>query len=747
MLIDRLRQKIKERTPKISEEIREDFFVRMDPGYFPCHTIEEIVMHLGLLASVDPAHPIRLSVQSLGEKRYRMTLAGFDYFSQFAIFCGHIASFGLEVEAGEAYTYAERARKRKRVIDQFRVRNIHRLPFDQGREEIFFAQLASLIALLEAGQFTEARAQVNRRWVEQLSPVQRRRSGPRAPMKIRFDHTSPAHWTSMEIQSVDTPGFLFSLANTLSLRNLYIRSVEIQNDGPRVLNRFVLRERGRRKLSPSEQATLRVAAVLIQQFMDHLIDAPDPALAMHQFDLLIDQVIQKQRRRENLSLLGKNENLDLLARTLGASHFLWEDFLRMQVENLLPILKTLPSRRAPEKKEDFRRRLQVEITAAKPWTERRRLFNRFKDREIFRIDMTHLADPRGDLIRFSEEITFLAEALLEETYRACRSELEGRHGAPRGLSGRTVPFALMGLGKFGGRELGYASDIELLLIYAEEGRTDGRDPLENSVFFNRLAAELLRFVESKRNGIFEIDLRLRPFGSKGPLATSFAAFRHYFSPQGSAAPFERQALIKLRRAAGDERLGKRAEAHRDRFVYSGAWWDLGTALHLRERQIRELVPRGRINAKFSPGGIIDIEYAVQFLQIEHGASRPEVRSPATLEALGRLSSCHILSPGERNRLQESYLFLRRLIDALRIVRGNATDLLLPDPLSDEFTFLARRLGYLKSPWWREKERLQKQIEKQMGYARRFFESRFLNGESRRPGSRAVEEPSTPRRNY
>ena len=140
-------------------------------------------------------------------------------------------------------------------------------------------------------------------------------------------------------------------------------------------------------------------------------------------------------------------------------------------------------------------------------------------------------------------------------------------------------------------------------------------------------------------------------------------------------------------------LGRRAEAHRDSFTYSGAAWDWENALHLRRRQIRELVEPGQVNVKYSSGGIIDIEYTVQYLQLLHGKDHPEIRLPNTLDALDELRRLHIVSKREHDRLRTAYLFLRNVIDALRIVRGDASDLVLPDQNSEEFKSLARRLGY------------------------------------------------------
>ncbi|MBI3994533.1 MAG: glutamine synthetase adenylyltransferase, partial [Nitrospirae bacterium] len=245
-----------------------------------------------------------------------------------------------------------------------------------------------------------------------------------------------------------------------------------------------------------------------------------------------------------------------------------------------------------------------------------------------------------------------------------------------------------------------------------------------SLHFEQLCRDILQMIEARQEGIFHLDLRLRPDGNKGPLAVSLDRFKSYYSASGAAAAFERQVLIKLRWAAGDETLGRRIEAHRDRYVYSGEPWDRASAIHLRRRQIHEWVKPGTVNVKYSPGGIIDIEYAAQYLQVMYGRDRPELRTPNTLEALGRLHRARILSKQEHDRLHGAYLFLRRLIDGLRMVRGNARDLVLPESSSDEFKFLARRLGYHKRDWGRSAKALADDISRHMNDADRIFSGRF-----------------------
>ena len=176
--------------------------------------------------------------------------------------------------------------------------------------------------------------------------------------------------------------------------------------------------------------------------------------------------------------------------------------------------------------------------------------------------------------------------------------------------------------------------------------------------------------------------------------------------------------------AGDENLGRRVESQRDNFTYSNAPWNWENALHLRQRQMRELVKPGQINVKYSAGGIIDIEYAVQYLQLLNGKDHVEVRVANTLEALDRLRRLQIIREADYGVLHAAYLFLRNLIDALRIVRGDASDLVLPDEPSEEFKSLARRLGYREKDRTKGAAMLAVDIRQSMKTVNDYFLTRF-----------------------
>ena len=213
-------------------------------------------------------------------------------------------------------------------------------------------------------------------------------------------------------------------------------------------------------------------------------------------------------------------------------------------------------------------------------------------------------------------------------------------------------------------------------------------------------------------------------GGKGSLANAFEEVCRYYSPTGLAVPFERQALIKLRYIAGDAALGHQLEAYRDSFVYGGDPWDLPTALELRKQQLKQLVEPGQVNVKYSQGGVIDIEYAVQYLQVMHGHDRPSLHTPNTLQALAALVEAGLVARTDGESLRKSYVFTRTLIDGLRMVRGNAKDLVLPPSGSEEFIFLARRVGYATDDWQAGARHLQSDIQQHMTLTKQFFERTF-----------------------
>jgi glutamate-ammonia-ligase adenylyltransferase len=365
----------------------------------------------------------------------------------------------------------------------------------------------------------------------------------------------------------------------------------------------------------------------------------------------------------------------------------------MQYANLFPVVRDVDALVTGRSREELAAELRERLAQARDPAAGRDVLNDFKDREMFRVDMRHILGHIREFSRFSDELTDVAEVVVEAAVGMCHDELVAQYGKPAAKDGAPCRYSVCALGKCGGRELGFASDIELMFLYSGEGKTSGKSPIAASEFYGKLVEGTTHAIRARREGIFEIDLRLRPYGRAGSLAVSLEAFRSYFGPEGAAWPYERQALVKLRPITGDAELGAEIVCLRDELIYSGEPFDVPAMRGMRERQIRQLIQPGTFNAKLSPGGLVDTEYLVQGLQITHGNRLPALRETNTLRAIDALAEAGILVRGDAVRLKEAYNFQRQLIGALRIVRGNAKDLTLPPNATEEFAYLARRLGY------------------------------------------------------
>jgi glutamate-ammonia-ligase adenylyltransferase len=727
----------------MDDEAEREFLARMGEEYRARHSPEQVSLHLRLASELSPSRPARVDVSLAPGGRLDVAVVGVDFFSAFALVCGVLAARGLDIESGRAYTGAPRAPAPPRpravqrtrrpeapalpstrtIVDEFRVLprgESGALDPPQLARQVE-ADLLALLGYVALGRAEEARERLHRRLAERFSGREPP-AGALAPLSIDFDNAADPLWTRMEVRGRDTPGFLYALATALALRNLYVQQVEIASVGPEARDVFLIASREGGKIeNPRELDRLRVAVALIKQFAHLLPLAPDPARALRSFGQLVDRVLAEEPSGTVLHALASPEGLRELARVLGASTFLWEDFLRLQAEHLLPVLDSWKGRPLRGRGE-LARELGARLAAAPSFGEQKRLLNEFKDEEMLLVDMRQIVDPAVGLVAFSRAITDLAEAVVEAALAACLREVARARGLPEGELARMGPASAFGLGKFGGREMGYASDIELVFVYGEP--LAGASAAEAGAFHEQVVRELAGFIEARQEGIFHIDLRLRPHGAKGPLASPLAAVQEYYRAGAGAAPFERQALIKLRHVAGDASLGAEVLAVRDAFVWSGEPWDRANALHLRERQGRELVPAGRFNVKYSPGALVEVEYAVQYLQLEHGRERPELRAPETLAALERLAAAGLLTGAERDTLREAYLFWRAVADGLRMVRGHARDLLLPEADSDELRFLARRLGYAGTDWAQAGSAFLADLDRHRAAVSRFFTERF-----------------------
>lgn len=685
---------------------------RMSPSYAEAFTEQEIRRHADLAARITDANPVEVRAEPIGDALWRVTIVAYDYLGELSAICGLLFADGFNIIDGQVFTYeaatqggagaADRAGRRK-IVDVFTVDSTQ-AEARAGRgvlgKELWLSyagNLAALLRLLQGRQQREAQGALVKRVADAM-----RGAAPASPtlqpVAITIDNESSERYTILRIDAPDTAGFLYEFTNALALNGVYIAQVLVNSIGARVHDiLYVTDVQGRKITDPDKQRELRAATVLVKHFTHLLPHSPNPEAALLHFNEYLGELFRRPSWPDELASLERPEVLTALARLLGVSEFLWDDFLRMQYANLFPVVENVAALAEPRSKAALAAELTATLAAAADGQARRAALNAFKDREMFRVDMRHIMGHVADFGQFSAELTDLAETVVAAAADLAAAELQEQHGPALAPDGAVIPLAVCVLGKCGGYELGYASDIEVMFVYGGPGQTAGPRVLSAAEYFDRLVAAFKAAIWARREGIFEIDLDLRPYGNAGSLAVSFDAFRRYFAPGGPAWSYERQALIKLRAIAGDEAFGRQVEALRDEFVYSPTPFDVAAMRAMRERQLRHLVTPGAINAKFSPGALVDVEYTVQGLQMMHGHAHPAVRLTNTQAAIRALAEAGVLSVENAARLSEALLFLRELINALRVVRGNSKDLTVPPEESEEFAFLARRLGYGPEP--------------------------------------------------
>ena len=271
--------------------------------------------------------------------------------------------------------------------------------------------------------------------------------------------------------------------------------------------------------------------------------------------------------------------------------------------------------------------------------------------------------------------TALYEALIEEALRVATRAARTRHGTPRNPDGAAQSLVVFALGKLGGGELNFSSDVDLVLAYPEGGATDGARPLDNAEFFTRVAREFVRLMtEATADGIAaRVDLRLRPFGDSGPVVASFAAMEQYFQREGR--DWERYAWIKARPVAGDLAAGKHMLETLRPFIYR-RYFDYTALAGLRDMKalIDAEVARRDLadDLKLGAGGIREIEFVVQLQQMIRGGRDPSLRVHGLLPALDACAARGYLSQRQSRELREAYLFLRQLENRVQMFADRQT---------------------------------------------------------------------------
>lgn len=446
---------------------------------------------------------------------------------------------------------------------------------------------------------------------------------------------------------------------------------------------------GRRPDDPLGRATAERHPAFPSAFIEAILDAADPELAARAFRAVFARIASPA---VYVSPMAEDPRaLQRLATVFGASAFVGQRVAHH------PELRdrVLFARRAPTPEEATAEILDdLSTVTADPHDPEELVGALRRAKQRLLVDVA-LADLAGEVE--IEGASRLLSTVADVTLSATAQLAAGAYpGDVRGLS-------IIALGKLGGRELGYGSDLDVIFLFEPDLAPPNVDPAEH---FARLAQRIVRWVTSphQAGAGYELDARLRPSGSQGMLVTTLASFARYHGASasagapmaGGAAPWERQALVRARFCAGDPEIGARAMQIAEAAAFEGGPPEPEELHRMRMRMEEELSGEraGRYNLKTGHGGLVDVEFVTQFLQMKHGAD-PRVRSPETARALAALRDAGYVDRSLAEELLDGHRFLRRLEQRIHIVHASSAQLV--DEQAPGLLPLARRMGLRDAP--------------------------------------------------
>ncbi|APZ91459.1 hypothetical protein [Fuerstiella marisgermanici] len=517
-------------------------------------------------------------------------------------------------------------------------------------------------------------------------------AAPQADISVDVTLPQSGEHTRLDLEGDDSFGFFFEVANALTICGFRINMADLGARQGRINDVLRVTESDGRAVTSQERVDeLRTTVTLIKQFTHWLPSVTTPRNALLRFRDLQHRLMKDARWQDSAVRLGNPKVLRAVSRVLGMSRYLWEDFLQVHPDQLFPLLTDPDQLQTRVTRKELVNECRAKIDDAASSDEGWKALNSFKDHHLFRVDLRHVLGHSGQFGEFSDEVTQLAEVVVEAACCMAFEELKTQFGAPTLPNSDPCDFTLAALGKFGGIEMGFASDIEIFLVFEQECRTDGAVSISASSFFERLVTQIQERIEARRKGIFELDLRMRPYGQAGSAAVSLSTLQKYFGPNGDAWPYERQSLVKLRCVGGTLKLRQQLDQTVRHLLYSAQTFDFDAMRAMREKQIRQLVRGGSVNAKLSSGGLVDCEYSVQALQLTFGKRFASLQTSNTIKALTAANGEGLVSDSDYKQVEKAYRFLRELIDCLRMERGDAEDLTVPDRDSPDFLQLERRM--------------------------------------------------------
>ncbi|MBI4228375.1 MAG: hypothetical protein HY693_01505, partial [Deltaproteobacteria bacterium] len=402
-----------------------------------------------------------------------------------------------------------------------------------------------------------------------------------------------------------------------------------------------------------------LARRVIPAFLKNILHSSDPDSALRNIERFISCI---GWRTSIYAILAENpEILELLSRLFSTSGFL-SNFLIRHPE-YLDVLTLKDVRREYATKEEMVEDLNSIINEENSYEGKLNAIRRFKNAESLKLCLRDL-NREVDSLYVGRHLTMIAEASLEIAIRLA-NEVVGSNSGRQGMDVTSSDIVIIAMGKLGGMEMSYNSDLDINFIY------DGDD----QEYFSRLGQKIISIltIPTGEGFAYKIDMGLRPSGRAGALVSSFESFRRYH--EESAKLWERQALIKARPCAGDMLLGDRVMDIIDYFVYEKPLVDdfYKEIHHLRDRMEKEIAKENRtkLNLKTGRGGLVDIEFLIQTLQLRFGGTHEEVRRQNTMEALRGLRSCDLIKERYYQVLHDGFYFLKRLENLLRLLHDRS----------------------------------------------------------------------------
>lgn len=404
------------------------------------------------------------------------------------------------------------------------------------------------------------------------------------------------------------------------------------------------------------------------------------------------------RRSAYLVLLIENQDaLQRLIDLCAASPWIAESLARYPV--LLDELLNAATLFAPPSRDDLVAELRAQLTRVPEDDLERQMdvLRIFQKGQVLRVAASDLKGTLP-LMKISDSLTWIAEAVLQEVLNLAWRQLTAKHGRPLRVDGTPCDpdFVIVGYGKLGGLELGYGSDLDLVFLHDGDPQrdSDGERPLDGASFFARLGQRIIHLLTTAMatGQLYDVDMRLRPSGSSGLLVTSLSGFSQY--QREHAWAWEHQALIRARVVAGDTRLAARFDAVRAEVLARAR--DRETLRHevveMRDKMRGHLAPKDGIDLKHSPGGLVDLEFLVQYLTLAHAHDFPALtRWPDNVRLLDTLAEAGVLSLQDAEGLKAAYLALR--------ARGHRRALARVDRILGEGELVAERT-LVRTQWAR-----------------------------------------------